>query len=111
MLIKAGAELPGALGVAVKHGRIDAARALLDAGADVNEAYTDESTGYISTPLILATKENKPELALILVEKGADPSRKDSDGHTALDYAKKSGNESLLAALHAPRAGSPAKKR
>jgi ankyrin repeat protein len=61
-------------------GRVDAARVLLDAGADVNAA---EHGGY--TPLHLALGNGNEELAQLLLERGADPDARLDDGRTPAD--------------------------
>jgi uncharacterized protein len=48
------------------------------------------------TPLIEAVKNNANKLAELLLEKGADPSVRDRDGYTALDYARLYKNEALI---------------
>ena len=54
---------------AVRQGYIDAAMALLDGGADINQA----SAGDGSTPLLMATINGQYDLALRLIARGADP--------------------------------------
>ena len=63
---------------AVRGGQIDAARALLDAGADVNETLPDGTSA-----LIVAVMNAHYELAAVLLEKGADPNAA-AQGWTAL---------------------------
>ena len=79
---------------AARAGYIDVARALLDGGADPNEAKTDAGiaapnqdgneakSDYGTTALLLATMNHHWELAGLLVERGADPNR--GPGFTAL---------------------------
>jgi len=59
-----------------------AARALIDAGADLNLA---DNHGH--TPLIIVTGQGKLELGAYMISKGADPKRVDPDGKTLLHYA------------------------
>lgn len=54
---------------AVREGYLDAAMALIDAGADVNQ----KSGGDGSTPMLLATINGHFDLALALLARGADP--------------------------------------
>ncbi len=54
---------------AVREGYLDAAMALIDAGADVNQ----KSGGDGSTPMLLATINGHFDLALALMARGADP--------------------------------------
>ena len=63
---------------AVRGGQIDAARALLEAGADVNETLPDGTSA-----LTLAVTNAHYELAALLLEHGADPNA-DAQGWTAL---------------------------
>ena len=79
---------------AARAGHIDVARALLDGGADPNEAKTDAgiaapnqdgndaSSEYGTPALMLAIMNHHWELAALLVERGADPDR--GPGFTAL---------------------------
>ena len=83
-----------ALMFAARGGKVDAARALLDGGADPNEAKTDAGIAapnqdgndakseYGTTALIIAIMNHHWELAALLVERGADPNR--GPGFTAL---------------------------
>jgi ankyrin repeat protein len=57
-----------ALLFAVRAGSIDATRALLDAGADVNDKLSDGETA-----LVVATANAHWELASLLLDRGADP--------------------------------------
>ena len=63
---------------ASRQGHIDTVKALLDAGANVN----DEKTGDGTTCLILAVMNRHYELAGLLLDRGADPNR--GPGYTAL---------------------------
>jgi ankyrin repeat protein len=67
-----------ALHFAVQLGQIDAARALLEAGADVNDALADGTS-----PLVLATQNGHWELGAFLVDQGADVNAS-KQGWTAL---------------------------
>ena len=53
---------------AVRAGHVDAARALIDAGVDVNQSLADGTSA-----LILAVMNAHYELAGALLDKGADP--------------------------------------
>jgi ankyrin repeat protein len=64
----------------IKYNDIDAVKALIDAGADINQQ--DESTGY--TSLMWACEFNYTDIAKMLVEKGADINIRANDGSTAL---------------------------
>jgi uncharacterized protein len=53
---------------AVRQGNLEAVRALLDHGADINQV-----TGDKTSPLMLAVINGRFDLAMILLERGADP--------------------------------------
>lgn len=69
-----------ALMVAARDGRINAVKAFLDAGVDMNQrSDTDHAT-----PLILAIINGHYDLAKVLVDRGANPRLATTDGATAL---------------------------
>jgi ankyrin repeat protein len=70
-----------ALLFAVREGHIDAVKALLDGGADVNEMLSDGMA-----PLLLAVTNAHYELAAYLIDRGADPNA-NATGWTALHQA------------------------
>ena len=53
---------------AAREGRIEAVEALLDGGADI-----DQRSGDGTTPLVLALLNGRFDLAMLLIERGADP--------------------------------------
>jgi ankyrin repeat protein len=65
-----------ALHFAAREGHIDAARALIAAGADINQPNDGDRT----TPLVTAIVNGHYDLAKLLVEKGADPNLANDDG-------------------------------
>ena len=69
-----------ALLYAARSGHIEAARALLEGGADVNQVSLSEKT----SPLVLATMNGHFDLANFLVAWGADPNLSNIQGLTAL---------------------------
>lgn len=73
--------------------RLEVAKLLIQSGADVNKVTGGLTFGY--SPLIAATYKNSPELVEYLLSKGADKSYKSPDG-TALQIAKKQGNEEII---------------
>ncbi len=75
-----------ALMFAAQAGDVESARNLLAAGADVNEG-TEES----GPPLVLATSYGHQQMALLLLEKGADPKAIDGYGMTALHWSLEEG--------------------
>ncbi len=56
---------------AARQGHIETARALLDAGVDVNKV----KDGDLTTPLLMATINGHYDLAKLLIEKGANPNQ------------------------------------
>lgn len=78
---------------AARHGRVENARLLLDAGADVNEAApTGESA------LVIASFSDQGEVAEFLLERGADPNDLGA-GYAALHTAVVRGDLELVEAL------------
>ncbi len=67
---------------AAKKGSVETARLLLEAGADINYATTEDGTS-----LLVATASGHELFALFLLEKGANPNVKDGWGVTPLHYA------------------------
>jgi ankyrin repeat protein len=68
-----------ALHFAAREGRMDAARALLDAGAEINQVSADESS-----PLLIAVINGNYDLAMAFLEEGADPNLASDDGAAPL---------------------------
>ena len=66
--------------LAARQGETEAVKALLDAGADVNQ----RGAGDPVTPLMVATMNGHFDLAKILLEHGADPNLAQSNGATPL---------------------------
>jgi ankyrin repeat protein len=71
-----------ALVLAAREGDIESARALVNAGADVNQA-----TEYGWTPLLTASNNRNYELASMLLERGADANIANKGGWTPLYLA------------------------
>jgi ankyrin repeat protein len=65
---------------AAREGHVDAARALLDAGADVNQPRDGDQT----TPLLMATLNGHFDLGKYFLERGADPNLAGENGVTPL---------------------------
>ena len=66
---------------AAREGHVDAALALLDGGADIDQVSAADHT----SPLLIATMNGQFDLALLLIERGADPNLAAStDGSTPL---------------------------
>jgi ankyrin repeat protein len=68
------------LHLAARQGETEAAKALLDAGADVNQ----RGGGDPITPLLIATINGHFDLAKMLLDKGADPNLAQANGVTPL---------------------------
>jgi hypothetical protein len=83
--------------------------AVLAAGkADVNQTRSVAPMGefvgapppnHVYSPLIAATKKGSAPMVRALLQAGADRDFKDSDGKTALDYARAANDAELIALL------------
>jgi ankyrin repeat protein len=69
-----------ALLYAARDGHMEAAKALLEGGANINEVSTSEKT----SPLVMATMNGHFDLAKLFVDWGADPNLTNNQGLTAL---------------------------
>ena len=95
--------------VACEGGIVDAARLLLDKGAEVDrpkesagsDSDSDSDSGV--TPLIIACKKGHVDVALLLLEKGAEVDRANRWGQTPLSIAKQQRHSSLVALLEKHR--------
>lgn len=79
------AEISGgftALHFVAQQGDVESARFLLDAGADVNSPHQEHGS-----PLVIAIASGYKDLALFLLENGADPNIADAWGITPLHFA------------------------
>ena len=76
-------------------GSVDKARLLLDHGAEVN-AIDGE---YRSTPLGFAARWNQREVALLLIERGADANRAGADWSRPLAWAQRKGHADMVELL------------
>ncbi|MBZ5560075.1 MAG: ankyrin repeat domain-containing protein [Acidobacteriia bacterium] len=71
------------LHLAARQGELDAVKALLDAGADVNQPTNGDKV----TPIVIATINGHFDLAKYLLDKGADPNSAGVNGATPLYIA------------------------
>ena len=101
MLLAHGAKLDATdkdgltpLAIAVQNAKVNAARTLLEAGADVNAAVA--MGGY--TPLMLASLSGSSEVAKSLIDRGAKVNAANAGGVTALMIAA-AGNRSSVVGL------------
>ncbi len=69
-----------ALHFAIRQGSVESAKALLAAGADINGRTPSDGT----TPLLMATINGQFDLAMLLLEQGADPTLASDAGATPL---------------------------
>jgi ankyrin repeat protein len=79
-------------------GHLDAARALLDAGADVNAV---SRNGLANTPLHAAAAGRHADVALLLIEWGASGTALDAGGYSARRIAEENGLTDVVSALRA----------
>jgi hypothetical protein len=91
----------GALGYAARTGKIDAAQALIAAGAPVREAYVRHTPTPVqgTTTLHEAVRSGDPAMAALLIAHGADVNAIPSFGSTALKEAVMSGNTEIVRLL------------
>lgn len=80
------------------YGFIGVARALLDAGADVNVVPTDDTRW---TALMAAACAGRADVTQLLLERGADSALKDSKGRTALACARNNDHSDVVKILRA----------
>ena len=96
-----------ALHLAAFFGQEDAAKLLLERGADANLVARNPTI--VVTPLHSAAAGSHSGIVKLLLEAGADPNACQPDGFTALDAARQNGDdesaEALLAAGASPRPG------
>ena len=99
LLVKHGADLTytnragvSILDIAIKHKRMDIANLCIDSGID--PSISTRKSGI--TPLILAASFNNVDMVKYLISKGASVDEKDSNGHSAFDYATKMNQKEIL---------------
>jgi uncharacterized protein len=84
------------LGFSVFFGRAETAKALLDAGADVNAASRETMK---VTPLASAAAAKQTEIARMLIARGANVNARAVSGHVPLHEASANGNVELVRLL------------
>jgi ankyrin repeat protein len=98
------------LHVAAKEGNVRAARALIDAGAEVDmpderrAVDTDKVVSFAETPLHVAVAAGRTEVARLLLDRGADVNARDFRKCTPLHQAAGDGNLELVRLLVARQA-------
>ena len=70
-------------------------RLLLEHGAEVDAAAPNGTT-----PLMMAAQYGSEDSVRLLLERGADPNRRNQRELNAADFAKLAGRDSLAARLH-----------
>ena len=75
-------------------GHTEVVAALLDHGVDVNGRGLKQRTA-----LMAAAAFNQPEVARLLLKRGADPAARDEDGESPLSVAEDKGNEEIIGLL------------
>jgi ankyrin repeat protein len=87
------------LGLACFFGHVEAARLLLDRGADPNTLARNEHIQAGPLHSAVASENKGPEvryaLAVLLLDRGADPTLRQGDGFSALDAARQDKDERL----------------
>jgi ankyrin repeat protein len=84
------------LHLAAFFGRHDMADRLLQAGADMS---AESRNSIRNTPLHAALAGNHPDIALLLIERGAPVGARDAGGHTPLHIAAENGSVDAVKAL------------
>lgn len=87
------------LHLAAFFGQVEAARVLLDAGADVNAV---SQNSLANTPLHAATAGKHSDVALLLLASGADAHTTDAGGYTPVQIAKQNDLTDVVRAVSEP---------
>merc|ERR1712072_273858 len=87
------------LWIACQNGRVDAARLLLDKGADVNLATEKGTTPLHGVCDHWCCEDSHIEVVRLLLANGADVDQTTKDGQTSLDIAKSKDRSSIVALL------------
>jgi Ankyrin repeats (3 copies) len=96
--MKANARKAAALFAAVRVGDVERLRALLPPCGDPAEDGMPAEPGGV-TPLMAAAASGREAAAEVLLQCGADPTRRDARGRTAAFYARAAGHHHLAERL------------
>ena len=96
--VSAAPSSPPPLYIACQKGQVEAARLLLENGAEVDQADKDGAT-----PLFAACENGHVDAARLLLDKGADVDRATNRGDTPLSIAKRRRQSAVVALLEEPR--------
>jgi ankyrin repeat protein len=80
------------------YGNFSIAQTLVQAGAEINHQGTNEGRT-LPSPLLWAILHNNDDVALYLLEQGADPTLKDFKGRTPLEVAKSKNKLNIVQTL------------
>ncbi len=86
----------------VNAGYFEIVEFLVSNGADINQAHqnlTSSNMASYYTPLMVAALNGHEDVVRLLIENGANPELKNSEGKTALDLASENGHRSLIEIL------------
>lgn len=90
-------ETPSALAIAISKGELQTVQQIIESGTKVNKKING------LTPLMYAARYNKVEIIKYLLQMGADPNIRDSQGFTALKYAELSNAYDAITVLKSPQ--------
>lgn len=82
----------GAIDIAIEAQRLDVVKYLHSLGLDLNQSKRVSNM----TPLMVAACYNRVEIAKYLIINGVDENKKDINGLSALDYARKLGQTAIM---------------
>jgi hypothetical protein len=102
LLLAAGLNVDDALLTACNFGELEAARLLINKGANVNAVDSIEGKTML---MYAATRANRLELVKLLVSNLADVNVKDKEGNTVLDYARRDRYTNIVEFLNTRTAG------
>ena len=83
-----------ATALAATKGFTEMAKLLIDNGASVNAVTT-----YGATALMAACRNRQAPMVKLLLASGADAALKDENGETAIDHAKRAGEQAIVEML------------